>query len=85
MDNHLEDHLVGLEQQVVELVEQERRAELQGDSTEAARLEQEVLGLYTEMARTAELITVGGYSPPVVDAESAAHSDAASPAVEGSA
>jgi hypothetical protein len=66
MDIHLEDHLVGLEQQVVELVEQERRAELQGDSTEAARLEQEVLDLYTEMARTAELITAGGYPAPVV-------------------
>lgn len=85
MDSHLEDHLVGLEQQVVELVEQERRAELQGDSTEAARLEQEVLGLYTEMARTAELITVGGYSPPVVDAESADHFDAPSPGVKRSA
>ena len=73
MDKHLEDHLVGLEQQVVELVEQERRAELQGDSTEAARLEQEVFGLYTEMARTAELITAGGYSAPVVVAEPASH------------
>ena len=59
MDIHLEDHLVGLEQQVVELVEQERRAELQGDSAEAARLDREVLDLYTEMARTAELITAG--------------------------
>ncbi|MBV8958473.1 MAG: hypothetical protein JOZ37_14160 [Actinobacteria bacterium] len=76
MDKHLEDHLVGLEQQVVELVEQERRAELQGDSTEAARLEQEVFGLYTEMARTAELITAGGYSTPVVEADAANHLDA---------
>ena len=79
MDNHLEDHLVGLEQQVVELVEQEKRAETQGDSAEAARIEQELEGLYTEMARTAERITAGGWGHPTVEAETSAH------AVEGPA
>jgi hypothetical protein len=79
MDNHLEDHLVGLEQQVVELVEQERRAELQGDDVEATRIEHELSGLYTDMARTAERITAGGYPTAVVEARPAG-SDAA---VEG--
>ena len=68
MDNHLEDHLVGVEQQVVELVEQERRAELQGDSAEASRIEHELSGLYTDMARTAERITAPDYSHAVVEA-----------------
>lgn len=71
MDNHLEDHLVGVEQQVVELVEQERRAELQGDAAEAVRIEQELDGLYTDMARTAERITAGEYPHAVVEAEPA--------------
>jgi hypothetical protein len=73
MDNHLEDHLVGLEQQVVELVEQEKRAETQGDSTEASRIEQELAGLYTEMARTAERITAGEWGHPTVEAETSGH------------
>jgi hypothetical protein len=52
-DTLLEDHLVGVELQVVELVEQRERAEVQGRSDEVARLQAEIDALYTEMADTA--------------------------------
>jgi hypothetical protein len=52
-DTLLEDHLVGVELQVVELVEQRERAEVQGRGGEAARLQAEIDALYTEMADTA--------------------------------
>jgi hypothetical protein len=38
-NSRLEDHLAGLELQVVELAEREARAELQGDGAQAARLQ----------------------------------------------
>ena len=52
-DTLLEDHLVGVELQVVELVEQRERAEVQGRTDEARRLQGEIDALYTEMAETA--------------------------------
>ena len=52
-DTLLEDHLVGVELQVVELVEQRERAEVQGRAGEAKRLQGEIDKLYTEMAETA--------------------------------
>ena len=52
-DTMLEDHLVGVELQVVELVEQRERAEVQGRADEARRLQSEIDALYTEMAETA--------------------------------
>jgi hypothetical protein len=52
-DTLLEDHLVGVELQVVELVEQRERAEVQGQGEEVARLQAEIDALYTEMADTA--------------------------------
>jgi phosphate uptake regulator len=52
-DTLLEDHLVGVELQVVELVEQRERAEVQGRAEEARRLQREIDVLYTEMAETA--------------------------------
>jgi hypothetical protein len=59
-DPHHEDHLVGLELQAVELTEQERRAELQGDTAEAARVQHELEGVYADMARTAEHLVADG-------------------------
>jgi len=53
----LEDHLVGLELQLVELVEQEQRAEVQGRHEDAKRLEAEVGALQAELAATAETIS----------------------------
>ncbi len=49
-----EDHAVGLELQIVELVEQQARAVVQGHPEEAAALEGEVEALQVELATTAD-------------------------------
>ncbi len=58
IDPRLEDHVVGLELQLVELVEQEQRAEIQGRAEDAARLENEIQALQFELADTAERLSV---------------------------
>lgn len=55
-DPTLEDHVVGLELQLVELVEQRERASVQDRSGDAARIQGEIDRLQEEMARTAEVI-----------------------------
>ena len=55
-DPKLEDHVVGLELQIVELVEQRERATVQHDEAEAARIQREIDALQAEMAQTAEAI-----------------------------
>lgn len=55
-DPKLEDHVVGLELQIVELVEQRERATVQHDEAEAARIQGEIDALQAEMAQTAEAI-----------------------------
>lgn len=50
----LEDHLVGLELQLVELVENKQRAVVQGRTDDAQALEREITQLQAEMAATAE-------------------------------
>ena len=57
IDPRTEDHLVGLELQLVELVEQRERAEVQRRPRDAARIQAEIDALQEEMARTAELVT----------------------------
>ena len=57
IDPRIEDHLVGLELQLVELVEQRERADVQRRPRDAARLQAEIDALQEEMARTAELAT----------------------------
>ncbi|HEX3540821.1 MAG TPA: hypothetical protein VHT75_10310 [Acidimicrobiales bacterium] len=49
------DHAMGLELQIVELVEQRTRAEVQGRAGDAARIEREIDQLRAELAATAEL------------------------------
>ena len=49
-----EDHAVGLELQIVELVERQERAMVQGHPEEAEELQPEVDQLQVELARTAE-------------------------------
>jgi hypothetical protein len=56
-----EDHAVGVELQIVELVEQQERAKVQGQPDEAAMLQREVDALQTELAKTAEQV------PPLID------------------
>ena len=55
-DPKLEDHVVGLELQIVELVEQRERATVQHDDAEAARIQGEIDALQAEMVTTAEAI-----------------------------
>lgn len=52
----LEDHLVGLELQLVELVENKQRAEVQGRKEDAGVLAAEIAALQLELATTAEQI-----------------------------
>jgi hypothetical protein len=54
IDPRLEDHLVGVELQIVELVERRERATLQGRPDDAATIQAELDALYADMARTAE-------------------------------
>jgi hypothetical protein len=49
------DHAMGLELQIVELVEQRTRAEVQGRAGDAARIEREIDQLRAELVATAEL------------------------------
>lgn len=51
-----EDHAVGLELQIVELVEQQERASVQGHPEEAEALQPEVDALQRELGRTAEQV-----------------------------
>jgi hypothetical protein len=55
-DPRLEDHLVGVELQIVELVEQRERATVQHDTEEAKRIQAEIDALQSELAATAEKI-----------------------------
>lgn len=55
-DPKLEDHVVGLELQIVELVEQRERATVQHDDAEAQRIQREIDALQAEMVSTAEAI-----------------------------
>lgn len=55
-DPKLEDHVVGLELQIVELVEQRERATVQHDDVEAQRIQGEIDALQAEMVSTAEAI-----------------------------
>jgi hypothetical protein len=56
-----EDHAVGLELQIVELVEQQERSRVQGHPEEAVELQPEVDALQVELAKTAEKV------PPLID------------------
>lgn len=56
IDARLEDHVVGLELQLVELVEQRERAAVQSRPHDAERIQQEIDAVQEEMARAAEVI-----------------------------
>ena len=55
-DPRLEDHAVGVELQIVELVEQRERARVQGDSAGVQTAQDEIDALQAELATTAEQI-----------------------------
>ena len=69
-DPRLEDHVVGLELQLVELVEQRERALVQGSGAEASAISDEITEIQTELTEAAE--AVAGDEPvpqPVVHAD----------------
>ena len=66
-DPRLEDHVVGLELQLVELVEQRQRAEVQHRPGDAARLDQEIAGVQQELAATAEAALLADEPSPEPD------------------
>jgi hypothetical protein len=68
----LEDHLVGVEQQVVELVEQRERARVQHRDDEVVRIDAEIERLYDEMAATAARIIDEKSAAPHISAPHAA-------------
>ena len=47
-------HATGLELQIIELVEQRKRAEVQGEPDEAGRLDREIDTLHAELAELME-------------------------------
>jgi hypothetical protein len=55
-DEHLEDHAIGVELQITELVEQRERALVQGDAARVATIEAEIAALQEELVRTSEEI-----------------------------
>jgi N-formylglutamate amidohydrolase len=58
-DPRLEDHAVGVELQMTELVEQIERARVQGREARVAELQAELEALLDELAGTAETIASG--------------------------
>ena len=58
-DPRLENHAVGIELQIVELVEQRERAAVQERYEDVARIQREIDALQQEMTLTAEVIAGG--------------------------
>ena len=76
-DPRLEDHVVGLELQLVELVEEQHRAETQYRPDDAARLEPRIAAVQEELADTAEAAVAGDDTVRTAD-----HAEVLAPTVE---
>lgn len=71
IDPHLEDHAVGVELQLTELVEEQERARVQGRPQQVATLQREIEALQAELAATADRIAAPSYEEAeVVDGSS---------------
>ena len=70
-EDHLEDHAIGVELQITELVEQRERALVQGDAERAAGFEAEIEALQQELMETSEQIAEPGYAPAEIHAPEA--------------
>ncbi|MGI8984454.1 MAG: hypothetical protein ACR2HM_07985 [Acidimicrobiales bacterium] len=78
---HLQDHVVGLEMEIVELARQADQAAQEGWPDKEAELRRELNGLYVELASVADRLTDqvdAAAAPAAVDAPPAAE-----PADEG--
>ena len=65
-DPRLEDHLVGVELQLTELVEKRERARVQGRDQRVEDLTREIEVLQEDLATTAERITDEHFTTPVI-------------------
>lgn len=65
------DHALGLELQLEELVEQRRRAEVQGRAEDAAALEPEIARITDELAAAAERAAAAVPRPATIQAPTA--------------
>jgi len=63
-DPRLEDHAVGVELQIGELVERLERAEVQGRLDQVPELQAEIERLQDDLARTADTIAAEHYDSP---------------------
>ena len=59
-----EDHAVGLELQIIELVEQRERARVQHRDGDATRIQREIDALQVELADLAEQVVTAPPAPP---------------------
>jgi hypothetical protein len=59
VDPRLIDHAIGVELQIVDMVERSRRAQVQGDPAEEAVLDGELDGLYRELSDASTQVAVG--------------------------
>ena len=71
-DPRLEDHALGIELQLAELVDQAERARVQGLDDEAKSIQAEIARLQQELADTAERVSETT-APAEVDASTARH------------
>lgn len=67
IDANQQDHMLGLELELVELVEQRERARVQGRIVDARRIDHEVHRLQEEMATTAEAMAAAPAPRPRFD------------------
>ena len=68
-----EDHAVGLELQIIELVERKERAAVQGRRGDATALQREIDLLQAELAELAEQAVAADAGPPPVPGPVAFH------------
>ena len=68
-DPRLENHALGIELQIVELVEQRERATVQERPEDVTRIQREIDALQQEMTLTAEVIAGGGEVDAELDAK----------------
>lgn len=68
-DPRMEDHAVGVELQLTELVEKRERARVQGRTERAQELAAEIEVLQADLAATAERIVNEHFEVPAITAE----------------
>lgn len=63
-DELVRDSIGGLELQIIELVEQQKRAEVQGRDADAADLQRQIDALHSQLAAAADVVATGELSGP---------------------